>query len=86
MTCSSTWANWPPSMPAVRSLLARVARLEHAKEPAVSPFERTYGSLEGFAASAEAGVDAGALDRRDGACMVGAVRRWHADRAWGVLQ
>lgn len=73
-------------MPAVRPLLARVARLEQTKAPAVTPFQRTYGSLEAFAASAQASMDAGTLDPRDGRDIVQAVRGWHADRVWEVWQ
>jgi len=49
-------------MSAIRSLLARVARLEQAK---VSPLLRLIGTSEEFAAMIQAGADAGIYDRRD---------------------
>ena len=70
-------------MPAVRSLLARVARLEQAPAPA-SPFVLWYGSLEAFAASAQTEMDAGTLDQRDGPDLLAAVQRWHQDAVWEV--
>lgn len=71
-------------MAAVRSLLARVARLEQAGKPVASPFERGYGSLDAFEATAQGSMDAGALDRRDGCVLLRAIRQWHADRVWDV--
>lgn len=73
-------------MAGVRSLLARVARLEQVKAPAMSPFERDYGSVEAFAAFAQGQMDAGTLDRRDGPHILAAVRRWHDDRVWDLWQ
>jgi hypothetical protein len=49
-------------MVGVRSMLARVQRLEHAK---VSPLLRLIGTPEEFAAKVQAGVDAGIYDPRD---------------------
>ena len=69
-------------MPALRSLLARVNRLEQAREPVVSPVQRAYGSSEAFAAAAQAEMDAGSLDPRDGPYVIAAVRRWHNERPW----
>jgi hypothetical protein len=71
-------------MPAVRSLLARVARLEQARAPAESPFERAYGSLEAFAAGVQTDVVAGVLDPRDGPDLLAAVQGWHQDAVWEV--
>lgn len=65
----------------VRSMLGRVRRLEAARTM-VSPFVRAFGSLEAFSDSAQAGVDAGTLDRRDMADVVTCVQRWHRD-VWG---
>lgn len=73
-------------MPAVRSLLARVARLKQAREPVESPFERAYGSLDVFEAEGQSAMELSALDRRDGACVIAAVRGWHEDRLWDVWQ
>jgi hypothetical protein len=70
----------------VRSLLARVAQLEKAEVPAVSPFERAYGSVEAFVAAALAGIDTGTLDPRDGSYLCDAVVRWHVGRLWDASQ
>jgi hypothetical protein len=73
-------------MPAVRALLTRVAKLEQAKAPALSPFEAAYGSLDAFVAMAQAQIDAGELDPRDGPPILAAIRRWHTDEVWGLWQ
>lgn len=65
-------------------MLARVQRLEQAKTPAPSPFERAYGSVEAFEAEVRAAMDAGALDCRDGCTVLQAVRTWHDHRFWDV--
>ena len=69
-------------MAAVRALLARVTRLEQSEAPAASPF----GSFEAWAASAQADIDAGLLDPRDGPVLIAAVERWHTDEVWGLWQ
>jgi hypothetical protein len=71
-------------MAGVRALLTRLARLEHAKTLALSPYERDYGSLDGFAAFVHAEIGAGTLDPLDGPLILDAVRRWHADALWGL--
>jgi len=71
---------------AVRSLLTRVAKLEQAREPVVSPFELAYGSVDSFEAVARAAIDLGTLDQRDGASVIEAVRSWHEDRLWDVCR
>lgn len=60
---------WSPLMPAVRALLSRVARLEQARVPPVSPFERDYGSVNAFAASVQADIEAGVIDPGTGRCF-----------------
>jgi hypothetical protein len=72
-------------MAGVRSMLARVSRLEVADSPVQSPFERTYGSVEAFFNMASAAMDGGKLDRRDGEVLLVVIRRWHADRVWDLL-
>ena len=69
-------------MAAVRSMLARVARLEQARAPVLSPFEAMPGGLDGWDAQCRAGVDAGNLDAYDIPLVILAVRRWHRDRIW----
>ncbi|UZK65864.1 hypothetical protein [Sphingomonas sp. M1-B02] len=73
-------------MAGVRSMLARVTRLEVTDAPAQSPFEHIYGSLAGFTQVARAAIKAGTLDRRDGGVLLEIIRRWHADRVWDVWQ
>jgi hypothetical protein len=66
----------------VRSLLARVQRLEQSRRP-TSPFELIFGSLDAWEAEVRLGIDAGHLDSRDVPVVVAAVRRWHRDEgAW----
>lgn len=79
-------------MAGVRFMLARVRRLERTGSPALSPFERDYGSLDAFVVSVRADVAAGRLDRIDLLGMDGnggvlrAILRWHADGAWQPLR
>jgi len=70
-------------MSGVRSMLARVRRLETART-VISPFVRAFGSLDAFENAAQAGVDAGTLDRRDMADVVACVQRWHRDAVWSI--
>lgn len=63
-------------------MLARVGRLERTYAPAVSPFERGYGSLDDLAKSWRGMMDAGTLDRLDGEALITVVFRWHRDRVW----
>lgn len=71
-------------MVGVRSMLARVGRLERADAPAMSPFERDYGSLENLAHSWRRMMDMGTLDRRDGEDIIKIVFRWHRDQVWDL--
>jgi len=64
-------------------MLARVRRLEAARTR-VSPFVRSFGSVEAFEASVQDGVEAGTLDRRDMADVVACVQRWHRDEVWAI--
>lgn len=73
-------------MARVRSLLARVGRLERAHAPAVSPFEREYGTLDDLAVAFRRMMDAGALDRRDGEDLIAIIFRWHHDGVWGPVR
>lgn len=50
-------------------MLARVRRIEETRKPALSFFERDYGSLDAFSNHVRSMVDEGLLDRRD---MLGA--------------
>lgn len=60
-------------MSVVKSMRARVQRLEHAR---VTPLQRMLGTPDQFAAECQAGVDAGIYDRRDMPAIVASVRRW----------
>jgi len=68
----------------VRTMLARVGRLERTDAPTVSPFEREYGSLDTMAEAWRAMMDAGTLDRRDGEALIVIIQRWHSDRVWDL--
>ena len=73
-------------MAGVRSMLARVLRLESTDAPTVSSFEREYGSLDNMAQAWRSMIDAGTLDRRDGEALITIIRRWHSDRVWDHWQ
>lgn len=60
-------------MSGVRSMLARVNRLEIAE---VSPLQRQFGSVAEFEAGVRAGIESGAYDPRDMAAVSAAVKRW----------
>ncbi|MFN3663955.1 hypothetical protein [Yoonia sp.] len=63
-------------MPSVRTLLARVQRLEAARTATPSPIVQLYGSVDGFAEGSEG------LDRVDFPLVLAALRRWEADRVY----
>lgn len=65
----------------VRGMLARVRRLEVTRSTA-SPIARLFGSFEAFEEQAQAGIDAGKLDRTDMPVVIDALRRWERDGAW----
>lgn len=71
-------------MTAVRSLLARVQRLEQARTAPRSPFEAAYGSFDGFAGEVQAGIASGTYDERDMPLVLNCLRRWHSDGVWGL--
>ena len=73
-------------MTGVRTMLARVGRLERTDAPSVSPFEREYGSLDKLAEAWRSMMDTGTLDRRDGEALISIVIRWHSDRVWDRWQ
>ena len=73
-------------MAGVRSMLARVGRLERTDAPTVSPFERQYGSLDRLAEAWRAMMDSDTLDRRDGEALIAIMRRWQSDRVWDLWQ
>lgn len=64
---------------AVRSLLARVSRLEQAR---VAPWLKLIGTPEQFAADMQAGIDAGVYDRLDMPAVVASVQRWMREGLW----
>lgn len=64
-------------------MLSRVRRLEAARTM-VLPFQQAFGSVEAFEDAVRAGVDAGALDRRDMAGVLACVQRWHRDEVWAI--
>lgn len=63
-------------MAAVRSLLARVRRLEHEETP---PILAKFGGHEGWAAfeaEAQAGIAEGRYDSRDMTVVIRCLRHW----------
>lgn len=52
-------------MASPRALLARVARLEHARRPKLSRIARAFGSFDEFEAQVRHEAEVGALDGRD---------------------
>ena len=66
---------------AVRSLLARVAKLEQTRAP-TSPIELWFGSLEAFNDDLHAGIAAGAYDPTDMLVVIAGIERWHREGAW----
>lgn len=74
-------------MASPRSLLARVARLEHARRPKLSRIARAYGSFESFEAQVRQEVEARALNRTDWlgqtddgyGGVLGALRSWERE-------
>ena len=71
-------------MTAVRSLLARVQRLEQARTTPRSPFEAAYGSFDAFADVVQAGIASGTYDEGDMPLVLTCLRRWHSDGVWGL--
>ena len=73
-------------MPALRTMFARVQRLEKARCAPRSPFEVAYGSLEAWEADARAGIVDGRSDPVDMAVVITSIRRWHAEGLWQGLR
>ncbi len=69
-------------MSGVRSMLARVAKLEAARIAPRSPFEVAFGSMDAFDDKVQADVAAGKLDGTDIAGVLAALHRWHRDQVW----
>lgn len=81
-TSSPSWGRSQDSMAGVRSMLARVSRLEVGDRP--SPFVAAYGSFEAFIAWCETDMDEGRLDRSDVRQVLAALLRWEKDGTWGA--
>ena len=73
-------------MAAVRSMLARVRRIEAVRAPALSPIALAFGSFDMFAAWADDEMATGTLDSRDFPIVVLCLKRWDADGTWGRAQ
>lgn len=71
-------------MTAVRSLLARVQRLEQARIAPRSTFEAAYGSFDASAGEVQMGIDADHFDRPEMSVILNCIRRWHDDGVWGL--
>jgi hypothetical protein len=61
----------------VRGMLARVAKLEAARQAPVSPIVALYGSIDAF------GADTEGLDQRDFQQVIAALHRWERDGVYG---
>lgn len=66
----------------VRSMLARVAKLEAQHAAPRSPIEIVYGSMEAFVELAQADIAAGKLDSIDFPIIINCLRKWHRDGLW----
>lgn len=64
----------------VRSLIARVQRLEQS----VAPPKTAFGDLEVWEAEAQEGIDAGKLCPLDAPIVLRCIRRWSDDGVWGL--
>lgn len=71
-------------MAGVRSMLARVRRIEAVRAPVRSPISRDYGSFDAFAAECDAMMAAGKLDRHDFPVILYCLRKWETDGIWGM--
>lgn len=65
-------------MVAVRSMLARVQRLEKSRRPPLI----AYLCSPEFEAEIKAGIAAGKFDPTDMASLVPSVQKWGRDRVW----
>jgi hypothetical protein len=63
----------------VRSMLARVQRLEQARTAPRSLFEAAYGSLDAFETDTRAAIDVGELCSIDMPIIIDCINRWHKD-------
>ncbi|MBK9009421.1 hypothetical protein [Novosphingobium sp.] len=82
MVCANGWV-CDNHMRAVRALQKRVARIERAAMPRLSPFALAYGSFDQFVErQILPGIEAGALDREDIVEVVDALRSWEQDGTW----
>jgi hypothetical protein len=66
-----------------RALLRRVAKLQAARAPQLSPIELAYGSFAAFEAEVQADIAAGKLDRD---FPIEGLRKCHADGVWNHWQ
>lgn len=71
-------------MTAIRSMLARVEKLEAVRAMPKSPFDYAYGSYDAFEADTKARALAGTLDLADIEGVLASIRRWNRDGVWGL--
>jgi hypothetical protein len=67
----------------VRSLLARVQKLEQAAFVR-SPIEVAFGSLAAFEADVQQGIKAGKLCHMDVPIVLNCIRSWHRTGVWSM--
>jgi hypothetical protein len=66
-------------MASVRSLLARVVRLETQYKKPRSPIEIAYGSFDIFVGRVQADIVQGKLDTVEMPLVLRSLRRWHTE-------
>ena len=70
-------------MRAVRALSRRVASVERASKPRLSPLVRWFGSFDQFVElHVLPSIESGALARDEMIEIVGALRAWETDGTW----
>lgn len=68
----------------VRGMLARVRRLEAARQGPRSPFAQLYGSFDAYVERVQAQIGPDGLDRTDMPIVLNCLRRWETDGVWGA--
>ncbi|MBS0483214.1 MAG: hypothetical protein JSR96_13930 [Proteobacteria bacterium] len=67
----------------LRNLQRRVAKLEQARRPNLSPFAAIYGSFDAWVErDVLPGIEKGLLDGADMIVIIAALRRWESNGVW----
>ena len=70
-------------MAGVRSMLARVKRIEAVRAPVLSPIALAFGSFDAFAVWADEQIAFGVLDPRDFPIVLRCLASWERSGTWG---